>query len=275
MADRFVQQYAGPARPHHHRHFARGRGNRFEVHQRLGERDVDRLAPLGFLEQLAIEIASAEAMVAGLAPVARPGDDLHPEADQRADVRGDEAVGANDVDHAPAGRQRHADLGDARVAGAGRCVDRPAQLDLLAERYERQRIVGVIHRLVRPRRARRGGTPGRVEKLQRRGRAVDRCGTDFVRVGEGGRFAGNPAQAEARGAVIIGGLQPAVVEAERFADAVLEVELAVVAAAQMLRREVPGSFGIEAAIEEAARIGRRHADWPSAGPPSSTNRRSQ
>ena len=109
-----------------------------------------------FLEQLAVEIAAAEPVIAGLAPAVLLGHDLDAEAHQRADVGGDEAVGADDVDHAPARRQADADLSDARIAGARRGVDPLAQRDLLGEGDEAQRIVGAVHRLVgAPRRRRR------------------------------------------------------------------------------------------------------------------------
>ena len=120
VADRLVQQHARPARAEHDGHLAGRRGDRFEVHQRLGERDVDRPVPGRRLEQLVIEVAAAEAVIAGLAPAVLLGDDLDVEADQRADVVGDEAVGADDVDHAPAARRarprpaRRADRGRGR-----------------------------------------------------------------------------------------------------------------------------------------------------------------
>jgi hypothetical protein len=76
--------------------------------------------------------------------------------------------------------------------------------------------------------------------------------------------------------VIIGGLEPAVVEAERLAGAVLEVKLAVIAGAEVPRRKPLRVIGIEhpVAVEEAARVAGDHADW-SAGPPSRMKRRSQ
>ena len=135
VADRLVQQHAGPAGAEHDRHLAGRRGDRFEVHQRLGQRDVDRPVPGRRLEQIVVEIAAAEAVIAGLAPAVLLGDDLDVEPDQRPHVMGDEAVGADDVDHAPrcpASADR--DLGDARIAGAGGGVDLLAERDLARER---------------------------------------------------------------------------------------------------------------------------------------------
>ena len=206
-----------------------GAATEFEVGQRLRQRDVDRPAPLRLVEQIVVEIAAAEAVIAGFPAAVLLGDDLHAEPDQRAHVGGDEAVGANDVDDAPARREADADLGDARIAGARRGVDPLAQRDLVGERHEAERIVGAVHRLVGPRGGDAAGSAlCRIEQLERRGGALDRRLADLIGVGEGGGLAGHAAQAEAGRGVIVGGLQPAVVEAERFAGAVLKVELAVV-----------------------------------------------
>jgi hypothetical protein len=42
VADRLMQQNAGPARAQHHRHLAGRRGDGFEIDQRLAQRLVDR-----------------------------------------------------------------------------------------------------------------------------------------------------------------------------------------------------------------------------------------
>ena len=255
MADRFVQQHAAPARAEHHRHLAGRGGHAFEVDQRLGQRLVDRPVPGRRLEQLVVEIAAAEPEAAGFAPVALLGDDRHVEPDQRPDVGGDEAVGADDLDHRPAARQGHADLRDPGVASACGGVDRLAQLDLPGEGNCRQRIIGAVHRAVGSRR--RGGRRalGRIEQLQRLRGPLDRRGADLIGMGEGGRLAGHAAQAEARAGVEVGRLQPAVVEAERLGDPILEIELAIV----MARRgasaaSAAASAGSSAAIEKVAGI---------------------
>ncbi len=111
--------------------------------------------------------------------------------------------------------------------------------------------------------------------MQGRGGTLDRGLADLIGVGEGGGFAAHPAQAEARGAVIVGGLQPAVVEAERLARTVLEVKLAIVMGGEVPGGEPAGAVGIEAPVKEAARVRAGHAAWGSAGPPMSTKRRSQ
>ena len=98
--------------------------------------------------RLVVEIAAAEAVIAGLAAAVLLGDDLDAKPDQRADVGSDEAVGADDVDHAPARRQRDADLRDARIAGARRSVDPLAQARPCRRTARGERIVGAVHCLV-------------------------------------------------------------------------------------------------------------------------------
>ena len=119
-----------------------------------------------------------------------------------------------------------------------------------------------------------GGSGGRVEQLESRRGTRDRGFADLIGMGEGGCLAGHSAQAEARRAVIVGGLQATVVEAERLARAVLQIELAIIVSRQMLGGEPPRAIGIEAAVEEPARVD-GHAARLSAGPPMSTKRRSQ
>src|SRR3546814_11224816 len=56
---------------------------------------------------------------------------------------------------------------------------------------------------------------------------------------------------------IIGGLEPAVVEAEALGRAILQVKLAIVGLGQGFARELPREVGVECvgAIEEAAGVG--------------------
>ena len=58
----------------------------------------------------------------------------------------------------------------------------------------------------------------------------------------------------------VGGLQPAVVEAERLGDLMLKVEFAIVMARQDGARERRGFGGIEPAIEQVARVA-GHEAW--------------
>jgi hypothetical protein len=128
-------------------------------------------------------------------------------------------------------------------------------------------------------RRRRGVRPlGGIEQLKRRGGTVDGGGADLAGVGEGGHFAHHAAQAEAGGDIIVGGLQPAIVEAERLVDGVLKVKLPVVMGSEVLVGEALGLGRIERPVEKRARVcvhAACGASPVSAGPPSSTKRRSQ
>ena len=152
MTDCFVQQHPAPAWAEHDRHFAcRGR-DAFKVDQRLRQRLVDRAVPGLEVEQAIVEVAAANAEAAGLATVTLFDDDRNVEAHQRPDVRRDEAVGADNLDHRPVTRQADADLRHTGVAGAGGGVDGLTEFHLLREGNEGQRIVGSIHRPVGTRR---------------------------------------------------------------------------------------------------------------------------
>ncbi len=215
VADRFVEQHAGPAGAEHDRHLAGRRGDRLEVDQRLGQRDVDRAVPCRLVEQLVVEIAAAKAVIAGLAPAVLLGDDLDAEAHQRANVGGDEAVGADDVDHAPACRQADADLRRRADRGRGR----------------RRRSSGRARPCRRTARGsadrRRRTSPGWC--VRGGGAGVPFAGSSSFSVSAARPIAASlislawakavvspetPRRPKPERAVVIGGLQPAVVEAE-------------------------------------------------------------
>ncbi len=169
--------------------------------------------------------------------------------------------GAHDLDHAPAREQAGGHLRHARVLGAGDGVDLFEQSDLLLERDEVERAGIGIEMAIGPL-GRRGERPlGRIEQLQRLARAADGSGADFVGMGKTGRLARHSAQAEARIARIVCGLQPSVVETEGFGRDELEVKLAIVAGRQQTARQCASFVGSElVAVDEGVRIesGRGH-----------------
>ena len=114
---------------------------------------------------------------------------------------------------------------------------------------------------------------GGSEQLEGAGGSLDCLGADLVGVGKGGHFAGHAAQAEARSGMEIGGLQPPVVEAEGFGDTVLKIKFAIIVAGEMVGGDCGGIRRIDAAVKEVTGI-HEACGW-SAGPPSSTKRRSQ
>ena len=86
----------------------------------------------------------------------------------------------SDVDHAPTGGKRSADLDNARVASARRGVDFLTQLDLSGEWHQAQRIVVAIHRLVGSPWRRRRRCGAWIKELERCSRPFDRRLADFV-----------------------------------------------------------------------------------------------
>ena len=197
MTDRLVQHHARPAGAKQHGHLADRRGHRAQIDLRLLQRLVDGALPARFLEQRIVEIAPAEAQIAGLAPAIFFHDDRDVEADERPHIRCYKAIGPHDLDHGPAARQHCRDLHHARIARPRRCIDLRHQLHLLREGHEVERVgvsievpVGALgrgrHRLF-----------GGIEQLQRFRRAADRPLADVIGMGEAGRLARNAAQAEA------------------------------------------------------------------------------
>src|SRR3546814_2788933 len=81
------------------------------------------LAPAFGLEQVVIEIAAAHTEHTAFASAVLFQDDRDVEAHQRADVACGKAVGANDVDDAPASGEAYRDLRHTRIARACGGID--------------------------------------------------------------------------------------------------------------------------------------------------------
>ena len=249
-----MQQHAGPTRPKQYGLFARGGLHAFQIDHCLADGLVDCAHPVPLVEQVVVEIAAAEAEAAGFAAAVDFGHDADVEPHQRADVAGGKAVGTDDVDRAPAARKTGADLRDTRILGACHRVDFLEQRDLLGEGHEVERArIGIevpVCTLGRGRMGRRG----RIEQLQRLARARDGRGADFIGMGKARGLARDTAQAEARIAAVIGGLEPSVVKGEALARHELQVQFAIVAGAQQARRQRLGFLGIELGVEQGVRI---------------------
>ena len=258
VADRLVQQDAGPARPEDHGHLAGRRVDRVQVHQRLAQRLVDRALP-GLRAQVLAELdPAAGAEAARLQPAVPLDDDRDVEADQRADVGDAVGVGADDLHHPPLAGERDRDLADARVLAPGVGVDGGQHRHLLGEGHGGQRVVAGIERGV-GRRRRHGEDavmPGQ-GRAHGGSRLAQRLLAEAGAVGVAGGFAGDGAQAEALRGVEAGALQPAVVEGEALRLPVLEVELAVVGAGQSLLDQLAGAGAVEPALGVEQAVGRQ------------------
>ena len=218
-----MQQDARPARSEQHGHLAGGCGDRVEIDDGLRQRLVDRPVPGFGSYQLVIEIAAAEPEGPRLAPAVLFDHDRDVETDERAYVGGDETVGADDLDDVPAARQRDRNLRDARVARTSGGVDRLAQIHLVGEGNEIERVGCRIEVAVGGARRAGLGRARRIDQRHRFARAADRGGAELVGVREGGHLARHGAQAKARMRVVARCLQPTIVEAERLGLAILQI----------------------------------------------------
>jgi hypothetical protein len=233
VADRLVQQDAGPAGPEHDLHFAGRCVDRVQIDQRHTQGLVDRRPPVVGRHDLGVGDAPAAAVAAALHALALANHDRDVEPHQRPDVGHTLAAGAQDLERLPLAADRGADLAHALVLGAGIGVDLLEQLDLGLEGLEAERIVVPVEQLVGA-----GGRPGHdaavaaVHRGHRPGGALDRILGKLAGVGVAGRLARDGAQAEALHGVEAGASQAAVVVGETFGLPVFQEQLAVVGARQ-------------------------------------------
>ena len=256
MADRLVQQYTGPAGSEQNGHFARWRRDRSQIGQRLRQCDVDRMFPFMLFEQLVVEIAAAKAVGAGFTAVAILRHDGNVEPHQRPHIGRDKAVGAHNLDNRPAARKPDADLRNTRVARARGGVDLLAQGNLLRERHQLKRVAVGVQRPVVLAWRRCGLFLGRIKQLQRFPRTADGGLAHVIGVAEPRHLARHTAQAKARPGRIIGHLQTAIVKAETFGCAILEIKFPIVARLERLPRNALRCVGVKQArlVEIGARV---------------------
>ena len=148
VADRLVQQDAGPAGAEHHRHLARRRRHRVEIDHRLAQRLVDLRLPALGREERVVGGTPADPMGAGLLALARAHHDRDVEAHERAYVGGAAAVGADDLHDLPFAEQGSHHLAHARLLRPRIGVDLGQQRDLGVEGRAVERIVVDIERAV-------------------------------------------------------------------------------------------------------------------------------
>src|SRR5690606_29913479 len=202
MADRLVQQDAGPAGPEHDRHLAGRRRHRLELAQCRAQGLVNHAAPARRLEQIGIAEPAPRAETAALHARAVADHDADVEPDQGADVAAPDAVGAHDLHPLPRPAQRRADLLDARILGARVGVDLLQQPDLLGLVATLDRVVLAVTLAVGAlgRQGERAGVAA-LDRLHGVDRAANRSLGQIAAVGIADRLAGDRAQAEAAAGV--------------------------------------------------------------------------
>ena len=229
VADRLVQQDAGPARSEHHGHLAGGCCDRIELDQRLAQHLVHHALPARRLEQAVVAEAAAGAGSGALHARAVADHDADVEPDQRADVAAAHAVRAHDLDLLPGAAERRAHLPDPRILAAGIGVDLLEQCDLVGLVAAADRVgLAVAAPIGAARRQRQRAAVTGLDGADRPDRAAQRRLAQLRAVGAADRLTGDRAQAEPLAGIERGALEPAVVEAEALGLAILEEQLAVV-----------------------------------------------
>ena len=275
VADRLVQQDAGPAGAEHHLHFAGRRGDGLEVDQRLCERDVDGPVPLGVSNRSVVEIAAAEPVIAGLAP--SPSCSATIWTLSRTSGRTSCATKPSartmsiTLQLAASETATWATRGSRARAAASICWH---SATLSRERDRRQRVVGAVHRLVG---ARGGGAGAPLAGSSSFSVAAARSIAASLISLAWAKAVVSPdhaAQAKARRGV----------DSRRSSAARHRTRTPRwpnIGGRARRRRKTQDAWpqaacavGIEGAVQESPRIGSAHAGL-SAGPPSRTKRRSQ
>ena len=231
-----------------------------------------RVLPGPFGEEAGKLRAPAHAVGAGFLPVAVAGHHRDGKPHQRPHVARDAPVGPQDLDALPRGGERGRHLPHARVPGAQPGVDLLQQLRLGLEAGLHNGVGLAVARTVgaRGRVGQRAGMAVRHRRDGRR-RAPERGLRELARMGVARRLAGHRAQAEAAVGVEARRLQPAVVEDQRLALAVLDIELAVVGMAERVGDDAAHRLlGNVEPVEKPGAHGRGRASKPAEKPARST-----
>ena len=148
MADRLVQQDAGPAGAEHHLHLARRGGDAVEVQKRLAQRLVGGTSPDRRVHYMAVAEPAAGAMAACFAPAVLLDDHGDVQPHERPQIGDPAAIGAENLHRLPLAIHRGHHLGDARVLGAGISVDLRQQRRANGELAAAQGVLVAVEALV-------------------------------------------------------------------------------------------------------------------------------
>ncbi len=251
MADRLVEQNAGPAGPEHHLHLARWRRLGRQVDQRLTERLVDAVPPLARIDIGGIAAPAARAMASYFLAVAFGRHDRDIEADERAHIEGLLAARAHDLDHLPFAGKRAGDLLHARILGARIGVDLLEKPHFVFEGHIGEGIVGGVERNVGARgRHREHAGIIRFHRLDGAHRAPQGVLGKLGGMGIARGFPRHGAQAEALHGIVARRFQAAIVEGEGLRQSVFEKELAVIGAHQRVVEQRLHAAPIETGFEK-------------------------
>ena len=227
MADRLVQQHAGPAGAEHDGHATGRCGYRFEVYECLAHRLARKRVRAPVRKQLAITVTSAATGRTRFAPAALFGDHLDVHAHERAHVGGERAVHRRDEHGVEGRRQAHDHLAHARIERAHEPVDFAQRGDLVLIRQAVDRIDGRVQRTgVACGQRVRMTVAARLRDRARAARGRKEFGQhDLVGIREAGLLAAHRAHADALLDRMIAFLDDAVLEHPGLAARMLEVEI--------------------------------------------------
>src|SRR5882757_8646630 len=242
VADRFVQQNAGPTRAQNHGHGPRRRRHRLQIHQRLAYRLTTMDERLFAAQQLLESEASAAAAVALLTAAIVLDDDRYVQAHQRTYVRRERAVARGDqYDLVDCGQRGH-DLFDPRIDAprVGVNLHQPRDLLLIANRVER--IDGHVQSVddgplpcsYRIAAAAAGDCAGRVRGFHQRRQQ------HLVRVGKAGLFTADGAYTHALLDAVRPFLDDAVLQRPRLFARQLKIKIRIIDAPAHHRSEHRG-----------------------------------
>ena len=251
MADRFMQQNAGPAGAKHHFHLSGWCGHAAKVHQRLAQRLIHAALP-GFSTQHAfIGKAPAGAEAAGLPPITLGHHDRDIEAHQGAQISEALPIRAQDLHRLPFPGDGSHHLHHARVSRAGIGINFLQQGGLGSEIHLRQRIrIGVEPRIGGARRDIQSPTMALADGLYCGGGARKRSIGQFPRMGIAGCLTGHGAQAKAAGCIIACRTDAAVIQRNSLAFAVFQKQLTILTALGRVAQLAFGAGAIQQREEQ-------------------------
>ena len=263
MADRFMQQHAGPAGTEHHDLFAGGRFHGVELHDRLARGfsgEVFRGALLLKIFQFVASAAARVSLLRNAVSVPRQHENAH--AGQRLPVEVQHAVAGRDQNVPQVVGIRHLHLKHARIVSARGMVGALREFDALFESGLAGRSQDGIEIALAALFERRLLHLGRAGRDQRRDlrRVPDLLRTQIVAVGVAGAFARDDAHADAERNALRRALDDRFVDADGAGGEVFEVEVGIVAAAPQRFGEIV--FQIpprDAELSGEKRIGKAHS----------------
>ncbi|MNH93559.1 hypothetical protein D3C73_461630 [compost metagenome] len=188
MADRFVQQHAGPAGTQHHRQRTGRRRDRFKIDQRLTQCFTGITHGTVFSEEITVIGAAATAMTAALTATVLLDDHTDIETHQRPHIRRQATIGGGHQNPLPDPGHAHGDLLDTRIKRTGRRIDALEQIDFLGTAQHLQRIVRRVELrdILRGERLHGAVLPGAGDRPGGAGRCAQGLQSDRVAVGETG-----------------------------------------------------------------------------------------